>query len=291
MTSGAKGDGDGWITLADGTYRWGRYGAAGLLLHAPGPDGRRSVLLQHRAPWSHQGDTWGLPGGAVDSGENSVNAALREFGEEVAGELGAFEVTGVYRAGDRVWHYDSVLAAASEAAEFAPGNAESEAVRWVPLDEVPDLPLVPAFADAWPLLRSALAARLDLVVEAGPVLERAGEAATPERTSALRDALAGLARGGLPAGDLPAGLGLPPLHTWFPRVRLVTPVPVAPVPGVEVVADTGATGAAGTGAGGRASVLTVTASGGSGTVPPAWLLERAGAAADPVAGSGRQVAL
>ncbi|MDA2806419.1 NUDIX domain-containing protein [Nocardiopsis suaedae] len=287
MTSGATGDGDGWITLADGTHRWGRYGAAGLLLHAPAPDGGRCVLLQHRAAWSHQGDTWGLPGGAADSGEGPVAAALREFGEEVAGDLGAVEVTGVYRAGDRVWHYDSVLAAAPEAAEFAPGNAESEAVRWVPLDEVPSLPLLPAFADAWPLLRSALAARLVLVVEAGPVLEQAGEAATPERTSALRDALSGLVRGGLPAGDLPPGLGLPPLHTWFPRVRLVTPVPVAPAPGVAVVADR--TGA-GAGPEGRSAVLTVTAAGGPRTVPPAWLLERAGAAA-PVPGSDRQVAL
>ncbi|WP_017626385.1 NUDIX domain-containing protein [Nocardiopsis chromatogenes] len=284
MTSGAKGDGNGWVTLADGTHRWGRYGAAGLLLHAPGPHGGRCVLLQHRAAWTHQGDTWGLPGGAVDSWEGPVAAALREFGEEVAGDPGAFEVTGVYRAGDRVWHYDSVLAAAPEAAEFAPGNAESEAVRWVPLDEVPGLPLVPAFADAWPLLRSALGARLDLVVEAGPVLERAGEAASPERTSALRDALAGLARGGVPAGDLPPGLGLPPLHTWFPRVRLVTPVPVAPVPGVEVVADAGPDH--------RGSVLTVTADRGPGTVPPAWLLERAGTgAADPVPGSDHEVAL
>ena len=33
----------------------------------PGADGTPAVLLQHRAAWSHQGGTWGLPGGALDS--------------------------------------------------------------------------------------------------------------------------------------------------------------------------------------------------------------------------------
>ena len=52
--------GDGWVEIGDGRRFWGRFGAAGLLLRDP--DGR--VLLQHRATWSHFGDTWGLPGGA-----------------------------------------------------------------------------------------------------------------------------------------------------------------------------------------------------------------------------------
>ena len=29
-------------------------------------------------------------------------------------------------------------------------DAESVELRWVPVDEVADLPLLPAFADAWP---------------------------------------------------------------------------------------------------------------------------------------------
>jgi ADP-ribose pyrophosphatase YjhB (NUDIX family) len=40
------------------------------------------VLLQHRAPWSHQGGTWGLPGGARDSHETPEQAAVREIAEE-----------------------------------------------------------------------------------------------------------------------------------------------------------------------------------------------------------------
>src|SRR3954465_11452407 len=58
-------DGDGWRRCDRGHVHWGRYGAAGLLVVAPGPQ----VLLQHRAPWSHGGDTWGVPGGARRRGE------------------------------------------------------------------------------------------------------------------------------------------------------------------------------------------------------------------------------
>ena len=73
----SKGDGNGWVQCAIGHYHWGLFGAAGLLVVAHG-----SVLLQHRAPWSHEGDTWGIPGGARDSGESAVEGALREAAEE-----------------------------------------------------------------------------------------------------------------------------------------------------------------------------------------------------------------
>ena len=39
-------------------------------------------VLQHRAPWTHEGGTWGLPGGARDSHEDVVTSALREAKEE-----------------------------------------------------------------------------------------------------------------------------------------------------------------------------------------------------------------
>ena len=56
-------------------------GAAGLLLRDR-HDGVDRVVLQHRAWWSHQGGTWGIPGGARDSDETAVAAALRESAEE-----------------------------------------------------------------------------------------------------------------------------------------------------------------------------------------------------------------
>src|SRR6185312_9962826 len=77
-----RGDGDGWVLSDTGGMFWGRHGAAGLLLRAPLPDGTRAVLLQHRAAWSHQGGTWGLPGGARDRGESAEETAVREAREE-----------------------------------------------------------------------------------------------------------------------------------------------------------------------------------------------------------------
>ena len=71
-------DGDGWIECSCGQNHWGLNGAAGLLLIRGG-----KIMLQHRAPWVHNGDTWGIPGGARDSHENGLEAALRESREEI----------------------------------------------------------------------------------------------------------------------------------------------------------------------------------------------------------------
>ena len=60
------GDGNGWVHAPDGTKFWGLYGAAGLFLVA-GEGDNAKVLLQHRAVWTAQGGTWGVPGGARDS--------------------------------------------------------------------------------------------------------------------------------------------------------------------------------------------------------------------------------
>jgi 8-oxo-dGTP diphosphatase len=66
-------DGDGWIQCDCAGKHWGLFGAAGLILIRD-----QSILMQHRAPWVHNGDTWGIPGGARDSHETPLEAALRE---------------------------------------------------------------------------------------------------------------------------------------------------------------------------------------------------------------------
>lgn len=76
--------GDGWAIGTDGSRRWGTLGAAGLFLHtyaAARPE-EQLVLMQHRASWTNRGDTWALPGGAVDVGETPEQGALRETWEE-----------------------------------------------------------------------------------------------------------------------------------------------------------------------------------------------------------------
>lgn len=152
-----RGDGDGWVVSFRDTYHWGRYGAAGLLLRAPRPDGSPAVLLQHRAAWSHQGGTWGLPGGALDSHEQAEHAAVREAGEEAG--LGAEHitvratlVTAEVDSPSGSWTYTTVIADAQELLVTVP-NRESSELRWVPEDDVADLLLHPAFGQSWARLR------------------------------------------------------------------------------------------------------------------------------------------
>ncbi|WP_343601206.1 NUDIX hydrolase [Mycobacterium sp.] len=157
-----RGDGDGWAISATGTPYWGRHGAAGLLLRAPRPDGAPAVLLQHRAPWSHQGGTWGLPGGARDSHETAEQAAVREALEEAGlpGDRLSVRATvvtaSVSGASGTVWTYTTVVADAGELLATRP-NRESSELRWVTEDEVADLPLHPGFAASWQRLRAASA--------------------------------------------------------------------------------------------------------------------------------------
>ena len=144
----------------DNTHHWGVHGAAGLLLRAPWHDGSPAVLLQHRAVWSHQGGTWALPGGALDSDEEPHDAAVREAHEE-AGLIAAHitvrttVVTAEISAWDGgTWIYTTVVADAPGLLATVP-NRESTELRWVPEHQVADLPLHPAFADSWPRLRTS----------------------------------------------------------------------------------------------------------------------------------------
>jgi len=161
-----RGDGDGWVMTDSGAAYWGLHGAAGLFLRAPRADGSPAVLLQHRAPWSHQGGTWGLPGGARDSHESAEEAAVREAHEEAGLEAGRLVVrktvvTAAATASGRQWTYTTVIADAPEELETVP-NRESAELRWVAEDDVAALPLHPGFAASWAELR-AVAATIPLL--------------------------------------------------------------------------------------------------------------------------------
>lgn len=152
-----RGDGDGWVISESGVHYWGRFGSAGLLLRAPRPDGTPAVLLQHRAFWSHQGGTWGLPGGARDSHETPEQTALREAHEEArlsAERLTVRAVTVTARPSGTAWTYTTVIADTRELLHAVP-DRESAELRWVAEAEVVDFPLHPGFAASWQGLRCA----------------------------------------------------------------------------------------------------------------------------------------
>ena len=175
-----RGDGDGWAVSPGGVRHWGKFGAAGLLLRAPIGTGGVAVLLQHRALWSHEGGTWALPGGARDSTETAVHAAVREADEEAGSKsadirVRAERVTAVAPSG---WTYTTVIADAGKPLPVRP-NMESVELAWVPEDEVDQRPLHAGFADAWPGLRATLA-RMD--TSECPQADAAELAATLPRT-------------------------------------------------------------------------------------------------------------
>ncbi|NEE02090.1 NUDIX hydrolase [Phytoactinopolyspora halotolerans] len=206
-------DGDGWVTCDCGQRHWGVYGSAGLMLVDPD----RGVLLQHRAHWSHYGGTWGVPGGARASGEGPYDGALREAHEEAAIPPEKVQPSHAWVEDHGPWSYTTVVADCDGEVDAYASDPESLAISWVPVDDVDQLPLLPAFGTMWPSIRAQAFRRLVLVVDAANVvgsrpdgwwLDRAGAA---ER---LRDELA--AAGPLPAHDL----GLP-AAMWWPRIRLV----------------------------------------------------------------------
>jgi 8-oxo-dGTP diphosphatase len=145
------GDGNGWVHCTCGHRHWGVYGAAGILL----TDGEH-VMLQHRATWTHEGGSWAVPGGARDSHETTIEAALREAVEETS-----LDPSGVAPFAEWVddhgnWSYTTIIARATLDPGVRSTNAESTEVRWWPLDAVPALPLHWGFAGAWPHLRDLI---------------------------------------------------------------------------------------------------------------------------------------
>lgn len=141
-----RGDGDGWVFCDAGHRHWGRFGAAGLLLHHGG-----RVLLAHRAEWSHHGGTWGIPGGARNSDESARAAALRETAEETGLDTALVAVDGESTDDHGGWSYVTVHATltTAEPLPLTPADAESTELRWTPVGEVTALALHPGFAAFW----------------------------------------------------------------------------------------------------------------------------------------------
>lgn len=217
----AERDGNGWTRCSQGHKHWGRYGAAGLLAYAADEAGQTWVLLQRRSWWGHHGGSWGPPGGARDSHESEVAAALREAAEECAVPVGAVTIGGTLVEDHGGWAYQTLIGAAARRFPVRAVSAETSEVGWVAATDAGSLPLHPGFAARWPVLSEALQP-LTIIVDAANVIGSRPDGWWRDRAGAalrLRDDLAGLATAGVAA--LPVEMRVPALDRWFPKIVLV----------------------------------------------------------------------
>jgi 8-oxo-dGTP diphosphatase len=141
--------GDGFVQLADGSRRWGLYGAAGLLVrHLDPATETPSYFVALRSQHTHMGGTWAIPGGALTHTETPVEAALREFGEEIGLALAAHgvRVAQIHEDDHGGWSYWTVVVDVDERFPLPTGtNWETADVRWVDQDELDGLALLAPF--------------------------------------------------------------------------------------------------------------------------------------------------
>lgn len=152
--------GDGFIDCACGHKHWGLNGASGVLLCRRDPDSGEitDVLMQHRALWSAEGGTWGIPGGATADGESSLEGALRESFEEANIHPEDIAVVGSYVEDHGPWSYTTVFAFEKPGHTVEPraNDDESLEIAWVPFDKVGSLKLLTAMQTDWPRFEERL---------------------------------------------------------------------------------------------------------------------------------------
>jgi len=213
--------GNGWVTCAHGHQHWGLFGAAGVLVYVAHPTDQALslVLLQHRARWSHQGGTWALPGGAMDSDETPAEAALREADEECMLDPKLVVPRGLYSDEHGGWAYHTVLAQAAEPLRVYSDDYESDEAVWLPADEVDQLELHPGFAASWPVLREALLPLTVIVDGTGTNGTEPGPDDQADDGRRLYAQVTDLARSGMPGW--PDDVTAPALSRWYPDYVLV----------------------------------------------------------------------
>lgn len=233
---GNRDPGDAWALSPSGERSWGVFGAAGLLAF----DASRGVLLQHRASWSHHGETWGIPGGARQLGESVEACALREAAEEANVPPHAVRPRLLSVADLGYWSYTTLVADVVHPFEPTINDSESLELAWTQPNEVADRTLHPGFAKSWSTLERLLRVRPTILVDAMNIdaaVFDAARSAGAETAHLLLDYVGSLAATGVPA----AALDLPG-HTWFPDWEIVLESSASAAShrtdGVEVVSAT-----------------------------------------------------
>jgi 8-oxo-dGTP diphosphatase len=226
-----QGDGDGWVRCALGHTHWGKFGAAGVMIRQHG-----QTVLQHRAPWTHEGGTWAVPGGARDSHEDAVTTALREADEEADIDPTWVRPLGAWITDHDGWAYATIMAEPVGQMRLSSANPESLDMRWWQDELIGEMALHSGFAQSWAVL-APLPSPMTIVVDAAAVMGARPDGAATDRLAgarALRDALRDTVRLGISARDPLAPTT--PLHLIFPRIVLVVAGEAAPL-ALEVPLD------------------------------------------------------
>lgn len=158
-----------------------------------------------------------MPGGALASSESREEGALREAAEEAAIPPELVQPSHAWVNDHEDWSYTTVVASSTAPFEAYAADAESIEIRWVRIDEVDSLPLLPAFGKLWPSVRKELGRRLALVVDAANVVGSRPDGWWHDRAGAvrrLRDRLSSLES--LPARTLDLAADL-----WYPSITMV----------------------------------------------------------------------
>ena len=144
-------DGSGWVRCADGAWRYGLHGSAGIVLIAPSSRGPVVLLQQREAASVDEGGAWGCPGGARSAGESAQTTAIRELMEETGAtdsDLAGMEIVGEMEFNPGGWTYTTVIAMLPRPFVAIP-DIESDALSWVPVSQVRRMNLHKGFRKTW----------------------------------------------------------------------------------------------------------------------------------------------
>jgi ADP-ribose pyrophosphatase YjhB (NUDIX family) len=99
--------------------------------------------------WRRDNNLWTLPGGTMHIGERLIDTAVREVNEETGIAIQITGLVGIYTDPRHIIAYDNgevrqqfnICFAAQPTGGTLRASSESHAVRWVPIDQLPDLPI------------------------------------------------------------------------------------------------------------------------------------------------------
>jgi 8-oxo-dGTP pyrophosphatase MutT (NUDIX family) len=127
---------------------WGKYGAAGVLIAAPGGDGEPRFLMVQRGPMvSSNKGKWQLAGGALNSKESPEQGAAREIFEEIGApqeylttmeKVGSHDIE-VPIPGKKPWKYSNIVATAPTMFNPKIDGTETGDAKWLTKAEIDQL--------------------------------------------------------------------------------------------------------------------------------------------------------